>query len=132
MKPWLQARYSAFGFAGQKCSACSRLIVLEGVYDAFVKRFVASTRSLQVGDPTHPGTDVGPVIDTQAAEKIRGCIEAGKAEATLLYGDEALRADVLGKPLIGPHIFEVTSADCPLMQEGDLWSGCGDLESEDF
>ena len=57
------ALYSAFGFAGQKCSALSRLIVLEDVYDDFVARFLSACPAIPVGDPALPGTVVNPVID---------------------------------------------------------------------
>ncbi len=68
-------RDSAFGFAGQKCSACSRAIVLDSIYDTFVDRLVESTKSLVVGDPLDPATDVGPVIDDDAVAKITSYIE---------------------------------------------------------
>src|SRR5437868_14699316 len=58
----LGVRDSAFGYAGQKCSACSRAIVVESAHDACLTRLVESTRSLIIGDPIDPATDVGPVI----------------------------------------------------------------------
>jgi RHH-type proline utilization regulon transcriptional repressor/proline dehydrogenase/delta 1-pyrroline-5-carboxylate dehydrogenase len=79
------ALYSAFGFSGQKCSALSRLIVLDDVYDAFVERFVAACASVPVGDPAEAGTVVGPVIDADAQAKILGMIEQGKNEARLAF-----------------------------------------------
>ena len=79
------ALYSAFGFSGQKCSALSRLIVLDDVYDTFVERFLSACPALPVGDPTLPGTVVGPVIDADAQKKILGMIEAGKKEAKLAF-----------------------------------------------
>ena len=54
---------SAFGYQGQKCSACSRAIVLDAVYDTFLERLVEATRSLKVGPAEDPATSVGPVID---------------------------------------------------------------------
>jgi len=79
------ALYSAFGFSGQKCSALSRLIVLDEVYERFVERFVAACATYKVGDPVHPGTMIGPVIDEQAKHKISELIESGKREATCVY-----------------------------------------------
>jgi RHH-type proline utilization regulon transcriptional repressor/proline dehydrogenase/delta 1-pyrroline-5-carboxylate dehydrogenase len=79
------ALYSAFGFSGQKCSALSRLVVLEGVYDRFVERFVAACTTLPVGDPARPGTVVGPVIDQESRDRILGVIERGKKEARLAF-----------------------------------------------
>jgi RHH-type proline utilization regulon transcriptional repressor/proline dehydrogenase/delta 1-pyrroline-5-carboxylate dehydrogenase len=61
---------SAFGYSGQKCSACSRVIVLDGVYDAFVARLAESVQSLPVGPADDPDTAVGPVIDARARDRI--------------------------------------------------------------
>ncbi|HET7538122.1 MAG TPA: L-glutamate gamma-semialdehyde dehydrogenase [Candidatus Didemnitutus sp.] len=83
------ALYSAFGFSGQKCSALSRLIVLDEVYDHFVERFVAACESYPIGDPALPGTMVGPVIDADAQKKILGLIEQGKKEAKLAFQGKA-------------------------------------------
>jgi RHH-type proline utilization regulon transcriptional repressor/proline dehydrogenase/delta 1-pyrroline-5-carboxylate dehydrogenase len=77
--------YSAFGYAGQKCSALSRLILLAGIHDEFLERFLAACPSLPVGDPARPGTVVNPVIDEAAQRSILGYIEAGKREATLAW-----------------------------------------------
>ncbi|MCL6547874.1 MAG: L-glutamate gamma-semialdehyde dehydrogenase [Alicyclobacillus sp.] len=77
---------SAFGFSGQKCSACSRAIVLEDVYDQVVERVVELTEALRVGPATQPDTEVGPVIDDRACKKILEYIEVGKQEAKLLTG----------------------------------------------
>ncbi len=79
------ALYSGFGFAGQKCSALSRLIVLDGIHDTFVERFVAACASLPVGDPAEPRTIVGPVIDAEARAKILDLIETGRGEARLAF-----------------------------------------------
>ncbi len=107
---------SAFGYAGQKCSACSRVIVLESAYDEFVKRLVNATRSLPIGPAELPGTMVSPVIDDEARSRIQGYIEIGKAECEL-----ALACDV-GKLAgegyyVGPHIFTGVAPDCRLAQE---------------
>ncbi len=77
--------YSAFGYQGQKCSAASRLIVLEENYERVVARLIAATASLRVGNPETPGITVGPVIDEEAYVRIQERIEHGKSEATLAY-----------------------------------------------
>jgi RHH-type proline utilization regulon transcriptional repressor/proline dehydrogenase/delta 1-pyrroline-5-carboxylate dehydrogenase len=79
------ALYSAFGYSGQKCSALSRLIVLAGVHERFLERFLAACPNIPVGDPAQPGTVVGPVIDADAQRKILGYIEQGKKEAVLAW-----------------------------------------------
>src|SRR5438067_537919 len=77
--------YSAFGYQGQKCSACSRLIVLEENYDRVMQRLLAAAASLRVGNPEEPGITVGPVIDETAYRRIQEIIERGKTEATLAF-----------------------------------------------
>jgi RHH-type proline utilization regulon transcriptional repressor/proline dehydrogenase/delta 1-pyrroline-5-carboxylate dehydrogenase len=100
----LGVRQSAFGFAGQKCSAGSRAIVLDSIHDQFITRLVESTRALILGDPLDPATDIGPVIDDEAAAKIRHYIDLGKREATPALAADTT-ATLRGKPLIAPHIF---------------------------
>ena len=77
--------YSAFGFQGQKCSALSRLIVLEENYDRVIERLLGAAASVRVGNPEEPGIVVGPVIDEAAYRRILDYIEVGKSEATLAY-----------------------------------------------
>jgi len=72
---------SAFGYSGQKCSAASRVIVLDSVYDTFIHRLVEATRSLNIGATELPSTQVGPVIDGNARSRIREYIEQGRQEA---------------------------------------------------
>ena len=74
---------SAFGFSGQKCSACSRAIVVSTVYDTFVERLVEGVKSLNVGEAKNPSTKVGPVIDGTAQKRILEYIEQGKREGKL-------------------------------------------------
>ncbi len=76
--------HSSFGYQGQKCSACSRAIVLPGIHDAFVGRLAEAVRGLSVGPPEDPANVVGPVIDGAARERILGCIEAGRSEGKVI------------------------------------------------
>jgi len=95
---------SAFGYQGQKCSACSRVIVLQSCYEAFLARLIAATKSLAVGPAEDPGNFVGPVIDEEAHQRLLGVIERGKKEARLAYaGDVGQLADE--GFYIAPHIF---------------------------
>jgi RHH-type transcriptional regulator, proline utilization regulon repressor / proline dehydrogenase / delta 1-pyrroline-5-carboxylate dehydrogenase len=104
---------SAFGYTGQKCSACSRIIVLDPVYDAFVDRFVEATKSLNIGATDLPGTEVGPVIDDKAQSRIREYIEIGKTEAEI-----ALEMPV---PEVGyfvsPTVFKNVPAEATIARE---------------
>jgi RHH-type proline utilization regulon transcriptional repressor/proline dehydrogenase/delta 1-pyrroline-5-carboxylate dehydrogenase len=77
--------YSAFGYQGQKCSACSRFIALEENYERVMHRLLAAAASLRVGNPEQPGITVGPVIDETAYHRIQEIIETGKTEATLAF-----------------------------------------------
>ncbi|MDR4468237.1 MAG: proline dehydrogenase family protein, partial [Nitrospira sp.] len=72
------------GYAGQKCSACSRVIIHRAVYDQFVGRLREAVLSLEIGDPVDPGTRVGPVIDARAQSSIERYISIGREEGQLL------------------------------------------------
>src|SRR6185437_15992687 len=62
--------HSAFGYSGQKCSACSRAIVLDGIYETFLNRLVEAARALPVGPADDPDTAVGPLIDAEAQKRL--------------------------------------------------------------
>jgi 1-pyrroline-5-carboxylate dehydrogenase len=79
---------SAFGFQGQKCSACSRAIVVDAVYDKVVEKVVERTKKLTVGDPSERSTYMGAVIDDKAFKKITEYINVGKKEGRLLAGGD--------------------------------------------
>jgi RHH-type proline utilization regulon transcriptional repressor/proline dehydrogenase/delta 1-pyrroline-5-carboxylate dehydrogenase len=107
---------SAFGYAGQKCSACSRVIVLNSVYDTFVNRLVSATESLNIGPADRPGTFVGPVIDEAAFNRIREYIEIGKHENTLVSAVVVEKLEQEGY-FVGPHIFAGVTPSSRLAQE---------------
>jgi RHH-type proline utilization regulon transcriptional repressor/proline dehydrogenase/delta 1-pyrroline-5-carboxylate dehydrogenase len=115
----IAVRDSAFGFQGQKCSACSRAIVLADVHDTFLERLIEATRSLVIGDPVEPDTDFGPLIDEAAAEKVRVYIEIGMSEGKLeLAVEPPLHLELrLGRPVVGPHIFSSILPEHRLAQE---------------
>lgn len=79
---------SAFGFQGQKCSACSRAIILEDAYDEMIEKIVEKTEKLKIGPAREPKVDVTAVIDEEAYNKILNYIEIGKEEGRLLTGGE--------------------------------------------
>ncbi|WP_338779726.1 L-glutamate gamma-semialdehyde dehydrogenase [Metabacillus sp. FJAT-52054] len=79
---------SAFGFSGQKCSACSRAVIVEDVYDQVVDRVIELTKELTVGDTTDGSIFMGPVIDQAAFDKIMEYVEIGRSEGRLLAGGE--------------------------------------------
>ncbi len=104
---------SAFGYSGQKCSACSRVIVLEPVYDTFVARLVEATRSLNIGPAEAPSTQVGPVVDANARDRIREYIAIGRQEAEVALEMPAPENGYF----IGPVIFTNVSPDARIAQE---------------
>lgn len=77
---------SAFGFQGQKCSACSRLIAHRAIHDSLAERVVERARALTVGDPTDPANHMGAVINEDAEKKILSYIDIGSSEGKLLLG----------------------------------------------
>jgi RHH-type proline utilization regulon transcriptional repressor/proline dehydrogenase/delta 1-pyrroline-5-carboxylate dehydrogenase len=105
--------YSAFGYSGQKCSACSRVIVMASIYATFVARLVEATRSLNVGPADQPSTQVGPVIDAAAQSRIREAIAQGKTEATVALEMDAPDTGYF----VGPVIFTDVPPTGRLAQE---------------
>jgi RHH-type proline utilization regulon transcriptional repressor/proline dehydrogenase/delta 1-pyrroline-5-carboxylate dehydrogenase len=108
--------WSAFGYQGQKCSACSRVIVPESLYDRFLSRLIEATKSLKIGPAEDPGNQMGPVIDEEAYNRIRGTIGKCKAEARLAYAGEVGPLANEGY-YIGPHIFAEVPPESSLAQE---------------
>lgn len=95
---------SAFGYAGQKCSACSRAIVLDAAYDAFLERLIEATKSLKVGPAEDPGTDVGPLIDEEARDRVKRYVELGAEVSTFSVGSDIKTGSKKGY-YVTPHIF---------------------------
>ncbi len=104
---------SAFGYSGQKCSACSRAIVLEPIYETFLERFVQATQSLNVGPADSPSTTVGPVIDETSMQRIQRYIQTGKQEAKVAL-ELAARSEGY---FVGPTIFRDVPPNARIAQE---------------
>ena len=77
---------SAFGFQGQKCSACSRAIVDASIYDTFVEKLKVRVGKMTVGDPSEQSTYMGPVVNAGALKSISDYIEVGKGEGRIVTG----------------------------------------------
>lgn len=107
---------SAFGFQGQKCSACSRAIVLDGVYETFIERLAGAVKSLTVGPADEAGTRIGPLVDEESLARVRSFIETGRRTgrevATIDVGRLADRGWY-----VGPHVFADVDPVGPLGQE---------------
>jgi RHH-type transcriptional regulator, proline utilization regulon repressor / proline dehydrogenase / delta 1-pyrroline-5-carboxylate dehydrogenase len=109
---------SAFGYAGQKCSACSRVIGVGRVYSRLVDRLAEAARTVPMGPADAPGTIVGPVIDEASRERILSYVDLGKrlARPVLLRElDPAL--DALGGFYVAPAIFADVPVSCALARE---------------
>jgi 1-pyrroline-5-carboxylate dehydrogenase len=120
---------SAFGFQGQKCSAGSRAIIVDRVYDEVVHRVVELARTLTVGDPTSQQHYMGPVVDANAFRKIRDYIEVGKTEGTLLLGGEALPGEGY---FIPPTIFGDVPESARIAQEEIFGPVLACIRAQDF
>lgn len=136
----LGVRHSAFGFQGQKCSACSRVIVVDPEGEdgphmrTFLRRFVEATRALVIGDPAEPGTDVGPVIDAESKAKIERFIAIGKQQSRLelaLEVPEGLEART-GRAYVGPHIFSRVRPDHAIASEEIFGPVVAVIHAKDF
>lgn len=119
---------SAFGYGGQKCSACSRVIVVNTVYQEFIDRVVDATESLIVGSPLDPASDFGPLIDRAALKKAQMYINIGTKEATpllapkqslenghyvmpVIFGDTPPASRVATEEIFGPLLSIIRACD---------------------
>ncbi|MBI4229511.1 MAG: L-glutamate gamma-semialdehyde dehydrogenase [Planctomycetes bacterium] len=105
---------AAFGYQGQKCSACSRAIVPRRVYDALREKIVERTRTISVGAPEDPAHRMGPVINRASFDKIRQHIVSGQSEGRLLTGG---KADAAKGFFIEPTVFGEVAPTARLAQE---------------
>jgi RHH-type proline utilization regulon transcriptional repressor/proline dehydrogenase/delta 1-pyrroline-5-carboxylate dehydrogenase len=121
---------SAFGYQGQKCSACSRAIVVASAYEAFVPRLMAAAEDLPVGLPEAPGMVMGPVIELAARDRIRQAIDQGTQHARL-----AMMRDVSHlEPgfFLGPAVFTEVDPGSPLAQEEIFGPVLAVMRARDF
>lgn len=108
---------SVAGFAGQKCSACSRILVIGDAYEPFCHRLGEAVRSLQIGPASDPATTVPPVVDAESQARVLRYVEAGKAEGKLL-AQQPVPAALEGKGYFVPvSAFVDCPADGRLCQE---------------
>ena len=120
--------YSAFGYAGQKCSACSRVIVLPENYQRFVNRLVEAARSIVQGPAEHPGSYLGPVIDEKAQKSIKNYIAIGEQEGKVLLKREAPSKGFF----VAPTIIEVEDHNARICQEEIFGPVLSVIKAKDF
>jgi acyl-CoA reductase-like NAD-dependent aldehyde dehydrogenase len=109
----------AFGLTGQACTATSRAIIHEKVYEEFVRKLVERARRIRVGNGLEEGVEMGPVVGEKEMDKILSYIETGKSEgAKLIYGGRRLKEGALSKGyFIEPTIFTEVTPDMRIAQE---------------
>ncbi|MBV9233680.1 MAG: L-glutamate gamma-semialdehyde dehydrogenase [Candidatus Eremiobacteraeota bacterium] len=120
---------SAFGFQGQKCSACSRAIVDEKIYDDFLDKLRRRVTRISVGDPSDPKTFMGPVVNEGALRSIQRYIEKGKAEGRLIAGGG--RAGD-GGYFIEPTVIADVAPDATIAQEEIFGPVLAVIKAKDF
>ena len=120
---------SAFGFSGQKCSACSRAVIVEDVYDQVLSRVEELTKALSVGVPEQDEHFVGPVIDGAAFKKIMSYIEIGKGEGRLVAGGTG---DDSKGFFIQPTVIADLDPKARIMQEEIFGPVVGICKAKDF
>jgi 1-pyrroline-5-carboxylate dehydrogenase len=121
---------SAFGFSGQKCSACSRVIVDTNIYDAFCERLAERVSQLASGDPAENFYS-GPVINEVAYKRVLGYIEVGRSEGRLLTGGNAVENADAGY-YIAPTVFADIAPTARLAQEEIFGPVLAVIKSESF
>lgn len=109
---------SAFGFSGQKCSACSRSYVESSIYDEFMERLVKRTAEMKIGDPTNKDVYVGPVIDESAVERFEEAVEIAKRDGGVVrFGGERLtEGELANGTFVAPTIVEGLPLDHELFK----------------
>ncbi len=107
---------SAFSYAGQKCTSCSRVIVLSSIYDRFIERLADSVSGLSMGPASDPGTFVPPLIDAEARRRVSEYVELGKREARCVL-EVAPPAGLVEGAYVGPVIFADVPPDSRVARE---------------
>ena len=120
---------SAFGFSGQKCSAGSRAVIVEDVYDTVLERVIELTKELTIGDPTDHSNYMGPVIDSNSYNKIMSYIEIGKEEGRLVAGGDG---DDSKGFFVNPTVFADLDPQARIMQEEIFGPVVGLMKAKDF
>lgn len=120
---------SAFGFQGQKCSACSRLIVDQAIYDKFMPLVVEKTKKLKIGAPEAAESQVGPVVSEKAMKKIKEYIDKGSKEGPVLAGGNINSKDGF---YVEPTVIGPVSEDSTIAQEEIFGPVLAVIKAKDF
>jgi len=121
---------SAYGYQGQKCSACSRAIVEAPVYDAFLERLRSRVQKIVVGDPAQPETSMGPVINEGARKSILEYVEIGKREGRVVVGGGTIERD--GGYYVEPTVIADVKPGARIAQEEIFGPVLAVIKAADF
>lgn len=108
--------HSAFGYSGQKCSACSRVVVHQSVYETFLARLQPAVEALIVGPAEDPGTVLGPVIDEESQKRINDYIALGTEEHRVVVSIDIKNLAKEGY-FVAPHVFADVPPEARLAQQ---------------
>ena len=120
---------SAFGFQGQKCSACSRLIVDEAIYDKLMPLVVEKTKKLKIGAPDAADSQIGPVVNEKAMKKIKEYIDKGAKDGEVLAGGNVNAKDGF---FIEPTVIGPVAANSTIAQEEIFGPVLAVIKAKDF
>jgi 1-pyrroline-5-carboxylate dehydrogenase len=121
---------SAFGFQGQKCSACSRLIVDAAIYDQFVPMVVEKTKALLLGPAESGGSQIGPVVNEKAMKTIKSYIEKGTSEGGKLVAGGEIRSE--NGFFVEPTVIADVKPDATIAQEEIFGPVLAVIKAKDF
>lgn len=121
---------SAFGYAGQKCSALSRLIVVDRIYESFLKRLIEAAADFPAGNPVEPLTLCGPVINAAARDRIQAAVEEGRTQGVVLF--EGRIPEEAGGFYVPPVIVADLPADSRLLREEIFGPVLAVIRARDF
>ena len=102
---------AAFGYGGQKCSACSRVYVQESVYEKFLEKIVEQTQLIKIGLPWKKSTFLGPIINEQARTKYYTAISTAKKDGRIVVGGDIIESDLLNN---GYYVMPTIITDLPI------------------
>jgi len=107
---------AAYGFAGQKCSACSRVYVHDSIKEEFVSKLIDKLRTFKIGDPLKKEVYIGPLISPKALERYKAAIEETKKSGKVLYGGNVVNTGLSGA-YVEPAIVEVDHSNNLIHEE---------------
>lgn len=121
---------SAFGFQGQKCSACSRAIIHRDVYDEVKEKVIAKVKEIRIGQPDNLENYMGPVVDESAMNTILGYMDTAKSEGTVLVGGK--RVEGSKGYFLEPTVVEGVAEDSRIAQEEIFGPVLALFKAEDY